>query len=132
MAKIIHMMIRVLDEARSVAFYEKAFGLQVTGRFAFDGFTLVYLAGVDCPFELELTINHGRTEPYTHGDGYGHMAVSVDDLAAEHERFRAAGLNPGDLKGFDLPGGAGRAAFFFVQDPDGYKIEVLQRGGRYL
>jgi catechol 2,3-dioxygenase-like lactoylglutathione lyase family enzyme len=63
MAKAIHMMIRVLDEARSVAFYEKALGLQIADRYEFDSFTLVYLSNAKTPFELELTINHGRKEP---------------------------------------------------------------------
>ena len=130
MAKAIHMMVRVLDEARSVEFYNKAFGLGVEDRFEFDGFTLVYLKNPENDFEVELTINHGRTEPYTHGDGYGHLAVSVSDVDAEHARVKAAGLNPGDVKEFHRDGSL-MAKFFFVQDPDGYKIEVLQRRGRY-
>ena len=130
MAKAIHMMIRVLDEARSVAFYEQAFGLGVADRFAFDGFTLVYMRNAEADFEVELTINHGRGEPYAHGDAYGHVAFAVDDLDGEHSRLSAAGLNPGDIKEF-FRDGALMARFFFVQDPDGYKIEVLQKHGRY-
>ena len=68
MAKPIHSMIRVLDETRSVDFYRRAFRMQVADRFDFEGFTLVYLRGEDSGFELELTINHGRTEPYAQGD----------------------------------------------------------------
>lgn len=131
MAKPIHSMIRVLDEARSVAFYEAALGLAVVGRFAFETFTLVYMASPESPFELELTINHGRTEPYVLGDGYGHLAVSVEDVDAVHASLVARGLAPGALKQFDLPG-AGPARFFFIEDPDGYKIEVLARKGRFL
>jgi lactoylglutathione lyase len=130
MAKAIHSMIRVLDEQRSLEFYRKAFGLAVAERMPFDGFTLVYLSNEESAFELELTINHGRTEPYALGDGYGHLAFSVDDLQAEHARFEALGLNPLPIKELKLEGRPG-ARFFFVQDPDGYKIEVLQRGGRY-
>lgn len=130
MAKAIHMMIRVLDEARSVAFYKSAFGLDVADRFAFDGFTLAYLSNAETGFELELTINHGRTEPYVPGDGYGHIAFAVDNLEAEHARFSAAGLGPNPIKEFHREG-ALMAKFFFVSDPDGYKIEVLQRHGRY-
>lgn len=130
MAKAIHSMIRVLDEERSLAFYEKAFGLTVAERLAFDGFTLVYLSNGEGEFELELTINDGRTEPYGLGDGYGHLAFSVDDLEADHARLEALGLNPTPLKELKLEGKP-PARFFFVQDPDGYKIEVLQRGGRY-
>ena len=130
MAKAIHSMIRVLDEARSVAFYDKAFALKVADRFAFDGFTLVYLRNAEADFEVELTINHGRTEPYALGDGYGHIAFAVDDLDAEHARLIAAGLNPNPVKEFFREGTL-LAKFFFVTDPDGYKIEVLQKHGRY-
>jgi lactoylglutathione lyase len=130
MTKAIHSMIRVLDEQRSLAFYEKAFGLKVAERLAFESFTLVYLSNENGEFELELTINHGRTEPYALGDGYGHLAFSVDDLEAEHARFESLGLSPTPLNELKLEGRP-PARFFFVQDPDGYKIEVLQRGGRY-
>ncbi len=130
MAKAIHMMIRVLDEGRSVAFYDAAFGLAIADRFAFDGFTLVYLRNAEIGFEVELTINHDRKEPYALGDGYGHVAFAVEDLEAEHARFTAAGLAPNPIKEFQREG-ALLAKFFFVTDPDGYKIEVLQRHGRY-
>lgn len=130
MAKPIHMMIRVIDEARSVAFYDQAFGLKVKDRFDFDGFTLTYLKNAENDFEVELTVNHGRSEPYTHGTGYGHLAVSTDDVEREHKRAEAAGLNPTPVKEFFRDGKL-LAKFFFLQDPDGYKIEVLQRHGRY-
>jgi lactoylglutathione lyase len=130
MAKPIHMMIRVIDEAKSVAFYDKAFGLEVKDRFGFDGFTLVYLKNDENDFEVELTVNHGRSEPYTHGTGYGHLAVSTDDVAREHKRATDAGLDPTPVKEFFRDGKL-LAKFFFLQDPDGYKIEVLQRHGRY-
>ncbi|HEV7329128.1 MAG TPA: VOC family protein [Bosea sp. (in: a-proteobacteria)] len=130
MAKAIHMMIRVLDEGRSLAFYETAFGLAVADRFGFDGFTLVYLRNREADFEVELTINHARTEPYVLGDGYGHVAFAVEDLDAEHARLVAAGLAPNPIKDFHREG-ALLARFFFIQDPDGYKIEVLQKHGRY-
>jgi lactoylglutathione lyase len=131
MAKAIHSMIRVLDEARSVAFYGAAFGLRVAERLDFESFTLLYLSNADSTFELELTVNKGRTEPYALGDGYGHLAFSVDDVNAAHARLTAAGLAPRKLVDF-APGGTVIARFFFIADPDGYQIEVLQRGGRYL
>ena len=130
MARAIHSMIRVLDEARSVAFYREAFGLEVADRLDFDSFTLVYMSNPENDFEVELTINKGRTEPYALGVGYGHIAFSVDDLDAEHARFEAAGLNPRKIVEFNRDG-ALLARFFFVADPDGYQIEVLQRQGRY-
>ncbi len=130
MAKQIHSMIRVLDEARSIQFYDTAFGLKVADRLDFPDFTLLYLSNAESEFELELTINKGTTEPYDLGNGYGHLAVSVDDLDAEHARFEAAGLNPRKLVEF-APGEEVVARFFFVADPDGYQIEVLERGGRF-
>jgi len=130
MAKAIHSMIRVLDEPRSLAFYDKAFGLKIADRLDFPEFTLVYLSNAESPFELELTINKGRTEPYELGTGYGHIAFVVEDLEAEHARFEKAGLSPRKIVAFERDGLL-IARFFFVEDPDGYKIEVLQRHGRY-
>lgn len=130
MAKMIHSMIRVLDEARSVAFYDAAFGLKAADRLDFADFTLVYLSNPEIGFELELTVNKDRTEPYDLGDGYGHLAVSVADLEAEHARFTDAGLAPRKIVEF-APGGTKVAKFFFVTDPDGYQIEVLERWGRF-
>lgn len=130
MAKAIHSMIRVLDEKRSVEFYGTAFGLEIAERLDFDSFTLVYLRNAEADFEVELTINKDREEPYNLGDGYGHIAFCVDDLDAEHARFETAGLAPRKIVEFNREG-ALLARFFFVEDPDGYKIEVLQRHGRY-
>ncbi len=130
MAKAIHVMIRVLEEDRSVAFYREAFGLEIADRFVFDDFTLVYMRNDEADFEIELTINHDRTEPYTHGDGYGHVAFAVEDLDGEHGRLRDAGIPVRDIVEFHRDG-ALMARFFFVEDPDGYKIEVLEKHGRY-
>ena len=123
-------MIRVLEEDRSVAFYDKAFGLKVADRLDFPDFTLIYLSNPETEFELELTVNKGQSEPYDLGNGYGHLAVSVQNLEAEHARFEAEGLAPRKLVEF-APAGEVVARFFFVADPDGYQIEVLERGGRY-
>ena len=130
MAKMIHSMIRVLEEARSVDFYKKAFGLDIAERLDFDTFTLIYLRNAESEFELELTVNKGREESYELGTGYGHLAVSVADLDAEHGRITALGLNPGKIVEFNRDGTL-FARFFFMTDPDGYKIEVLQRHGRF-
>ena len=131
MAKLIHAMIRVMDEQRAVRFYTDAFGLRVADRFQFDSFTLVYLRNDENDFEVELTVNHGQTEPYTHGGAYGHLAVCVDDIEAEHARLTALGLAPAPVKSMQFEGRT-LATFFFITDPDGYKIEVLKRNGRYV
>ncbi|MBB3945998.1 lactoylglutathione lyase [Rhizobium skierniewicense] len=130
MAKLIHSMVRVLDEKRSVSFYHRAFGLEIAERFEFDTFTLVYLSNAEGDFELELTINKGREVPYALGDGYGHIAVSVDDVEAEHTRLTALGLVVGKIINAEYRG-APFAKYFFICDPDGYKIEVLERSKRF-
>lgn len=130
MAKLIHTMIRVLDEQRSVDFYKKAFGMNVSRRLDKETFTLVYLRGDETDHEIELTINKDQSDAYTLGDGYGHVAFVVDDIEGEHERFEREGLGPRDLVEF-RDGDDLIAKFFFVEDPDGYKIEILQRHGHY-
>ncbi|MBB3592663.1 lactoylglutathione lyase [Rhizobium sp. BK529] len=130
MAKMIHSMIRVLDEARSVDFYSKVFGLKVADRVDFETFTLIYLSNDETGFELELTVNKGRIEPYNLGDAYGHLAVSVQEVQVEHKRLTDLGLNPGKLVELNRDGKL-FGLFFFITDPDGYKIEVLQRHGRF-
>lgn len=130
MPKIIHTMIRVLDLDRSMDFYQQVLGMQESHRLDFPDFALVYLRDPESDFEIELTFNKDQHEPYSHGSGYGHVAIVVDDVRAEQARVAALGYRPGEVKefkrGHDL-----LARFFFVQDPDGYKIEVLERHGHY-
>ncbi|MBB6261177.1 lactoylglutathione lyase [Paenochrobactrum gallinarii] len=131
MAKAIHSMIRVFDEQKSVDFYARAFDLKIAERIDFEAFTLVYLRNDENDFELELTINKDRETAYDLGDGYGHLAFVVDDLDAEHKRVTDLGFAPRDIVEFKN-GDTLVARFFFISDPDGYKIEVIQRGGRYI
>jgi lactoylglutathione lyase len=130
MARPVHLMIRVFDEGKSVDFYKRAFGLEVAERLKFDDFALIYMRNPASPFEVELTVNFDRKQPYTHGDGYGHIAVVVDNLGAEHARFEREKLSPGPMRDFKHDGKT-LARFFFVTDPDGYKIEVIEKGGRF-
>ncbi|MCD9501806.1 lactoylglutathione lyase [Photobacterium phosphoreum] len=130
MAKMIHAMIRVIDLDASLTFYKQALDLDIAERLDFDGFSLVYLRNQENDMELELTWNKGTTEPYSHGTGYGHIAVAVDDLDAEYQKLVKLNYNPAEIKEFFREGTL-LAKFFFVQDPDGYKIEFLQRHGRY-
>ncbi|MFJ7884768.1 VOC family protein [Pseudomonas sp. NPDC096917] len=129
MAKFIHSMIRVGDLEKSMDFYQQAFGLMESHRLDFDDFSLVYLRDIESGAEIELTWNKGQTE-YTHGTGYGHTAFVVDDLDQQFNRLTELKLSPAPIKAFKRDG-ALLARFFFIQDPDGYKIEVLQRGGHY-
>ncbi|MBU9480916.1 VOC family protein [Burkholderia multivorans] len=131
MAKLIHTMIRVRDLAGSLAFYQSAFGLTISHRLDFDDFSLVYLRNAETETEIELTWNKGREEPYTHGDGYGHVGFVVEDTQKERDRLIAFGLNPNELREFHATDGSLLARYFFILDPDGYKIEVLERHGHY-
>ncbi|EGQ8025111.1 VOC family protein [Vibrio vulnificus] len=130
MTKMIHSMIRVSNLDKSIAFYRDALELEIKDQFVFDTFTLTYLANKTTGFELELTYNHGTNDPYTHGTGYGHLAVCVEDIELTHKRLRDLGIAPSDVKAMDH-NQKHLATFFFITDPDGYKIEFLQRQGRY-
>ncbi len=130
MVKVIHAMIRVIDLDKSLQFYADVLDLQESHRLDFPDFALVYLRNVANDFEVELTLNKGRTEAYTHGTGYGHIGVVVPDVAAKHAQLAAKNYEVSPVKEFkqaDLL----LARFFFIQDPDGYKIEVLERHGHY-
>ena len=131
MAKAVHMMLRVMDEVRSVDFYGKCFGLRIADRRDWPDFTLIYMKNASSDFELELTVNKGRDTAYDLGTGYGHLAFVVDDLAAERARMLTAGYAPKDIKSMTHDGKP-FGTFFFIEDPDGYKIEVLQKGGRFV
>ncbi|PNU18583.1 lactoylglutathione lyase [Geothermobacter hydrogeniphilus] len=121
--RMIHACIRVLDLEKSEQFYQQAFGFRVSRKrdFPDDGFTLSYLTDPSDSFELELTYNYDQQEPYVIGNGYSHLAVSVDDLEASHRRHQELGLDPTPLKGL-----SGTASFYFVSDPDGYRVEVVR------
>jgi lactoylglutathione lyase len=130
MAKPVHSMIRVFDEKKSLDYYKRAFGLEIADHLKFPDFALIYLRHPSSPFEVELTVNFDRKEPYVLGDGYGHLAVVVTDVDAEHQRFEAEKLSPGPLRDFKHDGQT-LARFFFATDPDGYRIEVIQKGGLF-
>ncbi len=122
--RMLHSCIRVMDLERSENFYRQAFDFEVSRRrdFPEQKFTLAYMVAPGGGFELELTHNHDRTEPYQIGDGYSHLAVGVKDLEGAHRRHQELGFDPKPLKG--LPGQP--ANFYFIADPDGYWIEVVR------
>lgn len=130
MAKLIHTMIRVRELERSLKFYEAVLDMKESHRLDFPEFTLVYLRAEGCHFEIELTLNKGREDDYTHGTGYGHVAAVVPDANAKRAQVDALGYAPTAVKEFKR-GEELLARFFFVQDPDGYKIEVLEQHGHY-
>ena len=129
MSKAIHTMIRVLDADKSTDFYKRALGLDVVDTFDFDSFALYFLRNPETNFEVELTVNKDQSAPYDLGNGYGHLAVLVDDLDAEHTRVQDENLEPGNIFEMNFPDGSARG--FFLTDPDGYKVEVIERGWRF-
>ena len=122
-------MLRVGDLQRSIDFYTRVLGMQLirTVDRPEQQYTLAYLGfegGNPGQAELELTFNYG-VDRYELGTAYGHIALGVPDAYAMCEKIRAAGgtitREPGPVKG-------GSTVIAFVQDPDGYKIELIQRG----
>lgn len=128
--RMIHTCLRVLDLKRSVQFYGQAFSLREHARYEFEDFVLVYMRDESNQFELELTQNIGREEPYDLGQGYGHLAVLADNLEAAQQAVREAGGLAGEIKSLQHEG-ALLGRFFFATDPDGYKVEVLANEGRF-
>jgi len=121
--KFVHTCYRVKDLEASVTFYQDAFGFEETRRADFPEhqFTLVYLTLPGDTMELELTYNYDHPG-YEIGTGYGHIALTTPDLEDLHAKHQAAGYDVTDLKG--LPGTP--PGYYFVVDPDGYKIEVIR------
>ena len=127
-ARFLHTMVRITDPERSRAFYE-ALGFAFAGDFdiARDGeveATNYFFSLGDQASVLELTYNHdGRT--YDLGTGYGHIAVGVDELDATLERLREQGIAP-EREPYSVRDGGSRLTF--VRDPDGYRVELIERG----
>ena len=126
--ELLHTMIRVLDEERSLAFY-RALGFEERrrARVGGDTATIIMLGLPGDGDRLELTINDGRDEPYEVGTGYGHIALAYDDLNAEIARLAGHGITPEKPPYQSRPGGS---MICFVRDPDGYRIEMIQAGSR--
>lgn len=122
--KFLHTCIRVKDLDKSLDFYKNALGFTEVRRLDYPEFkfTLVYLALEEGGYELELTYNYHQDVPYNLGDGYGHIAIGVDTLEDFREELSQSGYEVTDIKGLS----DGAATYFFVIDPDGYKIEVIQ------
>jgi lactoylglutathione lyase len=122
--ELIHTCYRILDIDRSVAFYE-ALGFEEMSRMPIRDEAINVFMGLpgDGP-RLELTYNIGRTEPYEIGTGYGHIAVAVDDLDATLQRLAEQGIEP-ERPPYQVREGGSRLCF--VRDPDGYRIELIER-----
>ncbi len=123
---ILHTMLRVGDLDRSIAFYTQVLGMQLIRRNDYPGgrFTLAFLGFGDGGAELELTHNWDTTA-YDLGNGYGHVALAVPDAYAACEAVTAKG---GKVTRPAGPMMHGTTVIAFVEDPDGYKIELIQTG----
>jgi lactoylglutathione lyase len=129
--RILHTMLRVGDLARSIAFYTDVLGmalLRTTDR-PEQKYTLAFVGYRDDPqgAEIELTYNYG-VECYDVGTGYGHIAVAVPDAAAACDAARAATAKLGGKVTREAgPVKGGSTIIAFLEDPDGYKIELIER-----
>jgi lactoylglutathione lyase len=125
----IHTCYRILDPARSEEFYVGKLGLKKVGEMDLGSATNHFFAVEEDPSSpmLELTHNHDRTEPYEKGDGYAHVAFIVDDLEGTVEKLKGQGVKV-TLEPKTLTADGNDYRISFVEDPDGYKIEFVQRG----
>ncbi len=135
MTKIVHVCIEVSDLERASAFYRDAFDMEAVERH--DGvyrdrpYSLVYLRDDESPTEIELLSYHDADlSPPSRRDN--HFALVVDDLAAHHARLSGLTDDIDPSLTDHLVGGKVLGRYFFVRDPDGNAIEVMQRMGRYL
>jgi lactoylglutathione lyase len=126
--RVLHTMIRVGDLEKSLDFYTRCLGMNLLRRNEYpDGkFTLAFVGfGPESETAvLELTHNWDQKEPYQIGTGFGHVAIGVPDIYGACERLKSAGAKitrpPGPMK-------HGSTVIAFIEDPDGYKIELIER-----
>lgn len=126
--RMLHTMIRVLDLDRSIDFYTRHLGMKVLRRTDYpEGkFTLAFVGYGDEASNtvIELTHNWDQDLPYDLGTGFGHIAIAVPDIYATCERMEQDGVTitraPGPMK-------HGTTVIAFIEDPDGYKIELIEK-----
>ena len=114
--RIIHCNLNVIDVGRSSLFYQKALGLHETRRVVRPEFTLVYLSDDKEQFQLELTQLHARTKPYDLGDNESHIAFRAEDFDAAYAHHQTMGVICYENKAMGL---------YFIEDPDGYWLEIV-------
>jgi lactoylglutathione lyase len=127
-SQFLHTMLRVLDLEKSLDFYTRHLGMKILSRKDYPSgeFTLAFVGFGDEKSHsvIELTHNWGQKEPYTIGSGFGHLAISVPDIYGTCEKLVKEGVKiprpPGPMK-------HGGSVIAFIEDPDGYKIELIER-----
>ncbi len=117
-----HFNFNVLDLEKSLDFYDKALGLKPVRETARDGYKLVFLGDGKSGFTLELTCIHDRKNAYDLGEGEFHLAFESDSIAADYARHKEMGIVCQEQK----PG----HSFYFIEDPDGYWIEIIEKKER--
>jgi lactoylglutathione lyase len=126
---LVHTCVRVVDPEASTRFYS-ALGFEPRGRLNFDTAYNIYMGLPGAGDQLELTVNVGRDEPYNLGEGYNHLALTVDDLDAVLARLDSElGVQP-ERPAYHPGGRDDLPRIAFVADPDGYRIELID-GGRF-
>ncbi len=126
--RFLHTMIRVLDLEKSINFYTQNLGMSVLRKTEYPGgkFTLAFVGfgKEETNTVIELTYNWEQNEPYDIGSGFGHLALAVPDIYEACDKLRAAGVSivrePGPMKN-------GKSIIAFIEDPDGYKVELIER-----
>lgn len=126
--RLLHTMLRVFDLEKSIDFYTRLLGMKLLRRNDYEGgrFTLAFVGYGDesDTAVLELTHNWDQAEPYTIGSGYGHIAIGVPDIYATCEQLAKEGVKiprpPGPMK-------HGSTVIAFIEDPDGYKVELIEK-----
>jgi lactoylglutathione lyase len=124
-SELIHTCYRIMDIDRSVSFYEKLGFEELMRAPIRDEAINVFMGLPDDGARLELTWNRDRDEPYDIGTGYGHIAVTVEELDATLDRLASVGIEP-EKAPYRVREGGSRLCF--VRDPDGYRIELIERG----
>jgi lactoylglutathione lyase len=125
--RYVHTCLRILDPDASVRFYG-ALGFEERGRLNFETAYNIYLGLPEDGDVLELTVNRERDEPYDVGDGYNHMAITVEDIHAALFDLEHLGVAP-EKPPYHPGGREDLPLTAFVADPDGYRIELVDGGG---
>ena len=125
--RLLHTMIRVGDLERSLAFYRELLGMKLLRRKDYPGgrFTLAFVGYGDEASDTVIELTHNwDTDDYELGDGFGHLALGVGDIYATCDSLRAKGVpiarEPGPMK-------HGSTVIAFIEDPDGYKLELIEQ-----
>lgn len=129
-SRLVHVMIRVRDLDAAIAFYQHALGLHIAERHSYDGAELAYLRAEDGGAELELLSERRWLYAERPERGRCHIAFAVADVRREHARITSHGVACGEVGDY-VANGQLQTRFFYLYDPEGNEIEILETMGRY-